>query len=133
MSRHSLKQMPTKMRDISAHIDDIQVALPIRSLQEGLSQKIRASADELERSLCFLLNPDKTTTEDMAVCILVSYVEWATGKHKDAEVSELIGAVVDKQGYTATHLAQWRSKHRKQIESMVSDLINPLVKRVPQT
>jgi hypothetical protein len=56
-----------------------------------------------------------------------------TRSNYDKEVSALLGAIVENEGYEAKNLAQWRSKHQTDIDRMGSTLVNPLSKPVPRT
>lgn len=136
LTRHKVKVAPAKMREAAKLVERFQDVLPMPpevSLRPGeLCRSLRAYAEKLEESKPFLLGPDRLSLGVGALCSLVGYVKHATRKNYDQEVSGLICAVLGKDNYAATHLVQWRSRHRKEIDLMGCVVVNPLSVPVPQ-
>jgi hypothetical protein len=137
LTLHQLKMAPRKLRDAAKLIGQLQRTWqPTGEAPEdenSLINSLKSYADELESwGIQRLLKPSGMTLELAALCSLVDCVKKATGKNHDEEVSALIAAVLGKDNYFATHLTQWRSKHKAEIELNRSVLVNPLTEGIPK-
>lgn len=129
LSRYSVKQFPKKLHEAADLLEQFERVLPLRQIEGHPAPHIvyaalRAYADERERDSRMLLNPSKRTLEVAALACLVGYVKRATGRNYDEAVSGLIEAVTGKA--LETPLAQWRSKHKKDIALVGSGIVVPI-------
>jgi len=135
LTPHRIRVAPDKLREAARLMELFNKALDIRAevspSPEELSNSLRSYAERLEEITPLLLCPGSFTLEISALCSLVGYVARVSKKHHDKEVSGLIGAVLGKDYYAATHLTQWRSKHREAIGLLGSGVVSPLSQPVP--
>ncbi|MGC2852377.1 MAG: hypothetical protein WB556_20505 [Candidatus Acidiferrum sp.] len=61
------------------------------------------------------LKPRFLSSFNLALACVVAYVQRCTRSPHDREVSALVNAVCQKDGYTADTLKAWRSEHREDI------------------
>lgn len=132
LTLHQLKIAPKKLRDAAKLIEQLERPLhPDEEIPQSanpLITSLKSYAADLEGwTIKNLLKPSRMTLELAARCSLVAYVEQATHRNYDEELSALIAAVLRKADYYATHLTQWRSKHQDEIELCRHSLVNPLV------
>lgn len=138
LTPHQLKMAPKKLRDTAKLIEQLGRAWhtdgDASEHESSLINSLKSYADGLdgEWGIQSLLKPSRMTLELAARCGLVAYVKQATGRNHDEELSALIGAVLGKDDYFATHLTQWRAKHKGDIEQFRSALANPLTERIPR-
>ena len=135
LTPHQLKIAPKKLRDAAKLIEQLERPWhPDEEIPDAvtrLTTLLKSYADGLDKwTIPNLLKPSRTTLELAARCSLVAYVERATGRNHDDELSALIAAVLRKDDYFATHLTQWRSKHQNEIDLWRHSLVNPLSMRL---
>lgn len=135
LTLHQLKMVPKKLRDAAKLIEQLERASDengdIPEHASHLITSLESYADTVDGSMKdILLTPPRTTLGLAARCCLVNYVEQATGRNHDEELSALIAAVLEKDDYFATNLTQWRSKHKDEIELHRHALVNPLSIRI---
>jgi hypothetical protein len=137
LTRHGVRVTPHKLREAARLVEQFSNLLVIPSdgpfNAENLSRSLSSYAKQLEKFTPLLLRPAPLTLGTSALCSLVWYVKRATNGHHDREVSGLIGSLLGRDYYAATHLTQWRSKHRKAIDLVGSHIISPLSLPVPTT
>jgi hypothetical protein len=135
LTPHLIRVAPDKLREAAGLVERFNNALAIRpkisASPEELSRSLWSFADHLEEITPLLLRPSSLTLEISALCSLVGYVTRVSKKPHDKEVSGLIGAVLGREYYAATHLTQWRSKHREAIGLFGSGIVSPLSQAVP--
>ena len=126
-----MKIAPEKLRDAAKLIEQLERPWhPDEEIPDAvtrLTTLLKSYADGLDEwTIQNLLKPSLMTFGPAARCSLVAYVEQATGRNYDEELSALIAAVLRKDNYFATHLTQWRSKHQDEIDLCRHSLVNPL-------
>lgn len=136
LTTHQVKMAPTKLIEVADLMERLEGLFSVQVGEElaveDLTRALRFHAEQLGRRLP-VLKPGATMLGLAALCGLIGYVERMTPRPHDKEVSGLLAAVSGRDSYVATHLTQWRSKHRRDIALMGTDVVNPLLLPVPLT
>jgi hypothetical protein len=129
ITQYRIRTASGKLHEAADLLDRLERAfapLKMESLNnQQLVDSLRRKARELEKLLPALVRRNRLSLENASLCSLIGYVDRMTGRHHDREVSSLIGAVLGKGSYVATHLAQWRSKYQTEIDLLGNGVVTP--------
>jgi len=136
MTEHVVKAAPDKLRSTAELVRRLNDHFPVRTKDsidpDRLAKLLSTFADRFSEVIKAVFDTPSSYLHNLAICILVNYVDETTRKFRDKDVSALIGAVLHKRDYAAHNLDQWRNDHKKDLAVAAGSLINPCTFPLPR-